>query len=329
MCTDFSYGPNCVGNMATIPVRGQVLEILTDDHPNLKRKSVKVDDVQLPEVQQLILDMVATMKCAGGIGLAAPQVNKLLRIMVFFLPASRDDVGAVGVPQTVIINPIITPIDPAEKVVDFEGCLSVPGVRGRVSRHKKIRYQGISETGQEIDRVAEGWHARVVQHEFDHLEGILYPELMAAEDTLLTLDEFRRATSAGVSATGTPSKPVKAEIVQVLGKGQDHVQTQPEPTTAVKAEGGAQPQSSNASAGVIPEKRNWDSMDKSWDNVETSWDSTQKNWDSMHKAVHDNFGRSSSIETTCDNQGRRVFRNFKVCVCAALCVVLCVVLCVY
>lgn len=105
-----------------------------------------------------------------GIGLAAPQVNVSLRIIVFYLPPNRDDVNGVGVELTVLINPTIIPLDDV-KVTDFEGCLSVPGVRGKVSRYKKIRYIGKSQNGETIDRVAEGWHARLVQHEFDHLNG--------------------------------------------------------------------------------------------------------------------------------------------------------------
>ena len=111
--------------------------------------------------------------------------------MVFYLPPTRDDVEGVGVPLTVLINPKVEPIG-EEKVCDFEGCLSVPGVRGKVLRWKKIRYRGFSETGQEIDRVAEGWHARLVQHEFDHLNGILYPELMAFEDKLISFHQWQQ-----------------------------------------------------------------------------------------------------------------------------------------
>jgi peptide deformylase len=108
--------------------------------------------------------------------------------MVFYLPVARDDLNGAGVPLTCLINPIVEHLDD-EKTVDFEGCLSVPGKRGKVVRARRIRYTGFSESGEAIDRVAEGWHARLVQHEFDHLNGVLYPELM--EDQLITVEAWR------------------------------------------------------------------------------------------------------------------------------------------
>ena len=175
----------------------KVLDIATDDDPLLKVKAVEVPVEQ--DIKQLIVDMVATMKHANGIGLAAPQVRFSLRVMVFFLPAARDDVNHVGVPLTVLINPVVVPIG-EDKVEDYEGCLSVPGMRGKVPRYHKIEYSGLDEHGAEIRRVAEGWHARLVQHEFDHLNGILYPELMAEEDKLLTLDQWKALSTAVASS---------------------------------------------------------------------------------------------------------------------------------
>ena len=168
-----------------------ILDIATDDDPALKIRAEEVVNIDASEIQQLVLNMIATMYHANGIGLAAPQVRHSLRIMVFYLPAARDDVNGVGIPLTVLINPTVTPLSD-NRVVDFEGCLSVPGLRGKVPRYYKIEYSGVSELGERITRVAEGWHARLVQHEFDHLNGILYPELMAHEDKLISVDEWKK-----------------------------------------------------------------------------------------------------------------------------------------
>lgn len=173
----------------------KLLGIATDDDPFLKTVASPVDDFSDPSIQQLIVDMIATMYNAPGIGIAAPQVRRSLRIIVFHLPAARDDVNHEGVPLTVLINPIVEPIGD-EKVSDFEGCLSVPGMRGKVNRFRNIRYSGYSAQGEYISREAAGWHARLVQHEFDHLNGVLYPELMAEEDRLLTVGEWKALTEA-------------------------------------------------------------------------------------------------------------------------------------
>jgi peptide deformylase len=181
--------------MSTAVYEPHLLEVATDNDPCLKTRATEVASVSDPDVQQLIADMIETMYKAPGIGLAAPQVRQSLRIMVFHLPAARDDVHHVGVPLTVLVNPVIEPIG-EEKVFDFEGCLSVPGMRGKVPRYRKIKYCGLTATGDRIEREAEGWHARLVQHEFDHLNGILYPELMEAEDKLITFGEWKTLTEA-------------------------------------------------------------------------------------------------------------------------------------
>ena len=141
------------------------------------------------QTKELVENMIQTMYAAKGIGLAAPQIRILKRIIVFYLPATRDDVNGVGVPLTVLINPNMTVLDDST-VIDFEGCLSVPGKRGRVTRYKKIKYSGFDTDGQFIEREAIGWHARLFQHEFDHLNGILYPEIMSKEDHLITFEEY-------------------------------------------------------------------------------------------------------------------------------------------
>ena len=168
-----------------------ILNIADDSEPLLKTVSAPVDECEFNthSLQETVANMIATMYEAKGIGLAAPQVRIMKRIIVFYLPPTRDEAG-VGVPITVLINPEMEVVDDTS-VVDFEGCLSVPGVRGKVSRHKTIKYRGYSEKGALVERQADGWHARLFQHEFDHLNGILYPGIMAAEDRLMTLEEWR------------------------------------------------------------------------------------------------------------------------------------------
>jgi len=122
----------------------------------------------------LIADMFDTMEAAGGVGLAAPQIGVDLRLVIFGFERSERYPDAPAVPRTVLLNPVITPL--SEEVAEgWEGCLSVPGLRGKVPRHQRIRYTGFDPRGQAIEREAEGFHARVVQHECDHLIGRLYP----------------------------------------------------------------------------------------------------------------------------------------------------------
>jgi peptide deformylase len=126
------------------------------------------------ELHALLADMRDTMHALDGAGLAAPQIGSGLRVVIFGVQKNPRYPDAGEVPQTVLINPTITPL--GENMEEgWEGCLSVPGMRGLVPRHAKIRYQGRDEFGEIIDRTVEGFHARVVQHECDHLDGILYP----------------------------------------------------------------------------------------------------------------------------------------------------------
>ncbi len=131
-------------------------------------------------LRELLTDMRDTMKALNGAGLAAPQIGIGLRVVIFGVQPQAQDrpepryPDADSVPETVLINPFITPL--GDEMVDaWEGCLSVPGLRGLVPRHSAIRYQGYDEYGALIDRTVSGFHARVVQHECDHLDGILYP----------------------------------------------------------------------------------------------------------------------------------------------------------
>ncbi|NBA97938.1 peptide deformylase [Pseudomonas sp. R5(2019)] len=126
------------------------------------------------ELEQLIADMFETMEHVGGVGLAAPQMGVDLQLVIFGFERSERYPQAEAVPQTVLLNPLITPLGP-ELEEGWEGCLSVPGLRGVVERFARIRYEGFDPQGNPIQRIADGFHARVVQHECDHLIGRLYP----------------------------------------------------------------------------------------------------------------------------------------------------------
>ena len=129
-------------------------------------------DAQLAE---LIADMDETMRALHGAGIAAPQIGVSLRAVIFELKDNPRYPHIAPVPYTVLINPLVTPLD-AEQDEGWEGCLSVPGMRGLVARHRRVRYQGFDPHGTPIDRSVGGFHARVVQHEVDHLDGVLFPQ---------------------------------------------------------------------------------------------------------------------------------------------------------
>jgi len=154
-----------------------VREILKMGDARLLRVAQPVQQFDTPELAQLLQDMFETMQAANGAGLAAPQIGVDLQVVVFGFQHNERYPEAPPVPMTVLINPVITPLSD-EIVEGWEGCLSVPGLRGVVSRHARLRYQGFNEKGEPIDREAEGFHARVVQHECDHLIGKLYPMRM-------------------------------------------------------------------------------------------------------------------------------------------------------
>ncbi|WP_028622990.1 peptide deformylase [Pseudomonas sp. Ant30-3] len=135
---------------------------------------VPVEMFDSPELWELIDDMFQTMESVGGVGLAAPQIGVDLQLVIFGFEHSDRYPEAEAVPQTILINPLITPLSAAVEE-GFEGCLSVPGLRGAVDRYQQIRYEGFDPKGEPIERIAEGFHARVVQHECDHLIGRLYP----------------------------------------------------------------------------------------------------------------------------------------------------------
>jgi peptide deformylase len=145
--------------------------------PRLLAVADPVVDFKSAALQTLLVDMFDTMAAAGGVGLAAPQIGVGLQVVVFGFEKSERYPQAEAVPQTILINPVLTPLSTDEEL-GWEGCLSVPGLRGEVPRYTAIRYQGFDQHGAIIDRSVEGFHARVVQHECDHLLGKLYPMRM-------------------------------------------------------------------------------------------------------------------------------------------------------
>lgn len=152
--------------------------ILKMGDPRLMRVARAVAEFDTPALHQLVADMEETMAAANGAGLAAPQIGVDLQLVIFGSGASNPRYpDAPVVPRTVLLNPVITPLS-AEEEDGWEGCLSVPGLRGVVPRWQRIRYQGVDVQGRPIEREAEGFHARVVQHECDHLQGMLYPMRM-------------------------------------------------------------------------------------------------------------------------------------------------------
>ena len=154
-----------------------VREILKMGDPRLLRVAKPVEHFDTPEMRELIADMFETMKHANGAGLAAPQIGVDLQLVIYGYDSNVRYPDAPPVPKTVLINPVITPLDDGE-VDGWEGCLSVPGLRGVVPRWERIHYTGFDELGHPIARDADGFHARVVQHECDHLIGRLYPTRM-------------------------------------------------------------------------------------------------------------------------------------------------------
>jgi len=152
-------------------------EILKMGDPRLLRIAQPVREFGTPELDALIADMFETMAAANGAGLAAPQIGVDRQLVIFGFDRNERYPEADAVPRTVLINPVITPLS-ADEEEGWEGCLSVPGLRGIVPRYARIHYSGVDPRGSPIERDAEGFHARVVQHECDHLIGRLYPTRM-------------------------------------------------------------------------------------------------------------------------------------------------------
>jgi peptide deformylase len=151
-----------------------IKEVLRMGDPRLLERARPVLKFDAPELHELLADMHDTMQALDGAGLAAPQIGVGLQVVIFGVEHNPRYPDAEAVPYTVLINPTLTPLDQAMEE-DWEGCLSVPGMRGLVPRYARLRYQGYDQYGRPIDRSVQGFHARVVQHECDHLLGVLYP----------------------------------------------------------------------------------------------------------------------------------------------------------
>lgn len=176
-----------------------ILKIARMGHPVLRRRAEVVTDLHDPEVQRLIDDMHETMIDANGAGIAAPQVYVSRRVVMFRVPAERTTEDPQDQPMglTVLINPVLEPIG-EEKHLGWEGCLSVPGLRGEVPRYSRLRYSGLAPDGSRIEREATGFHATVVQHECDHLDGILYPQRMTDLTKLIFTSEWDAFTGGSI-----------------------------------------------------------------------------------------------------------------------------------
>ncbi len=165
-----------------------ILKVARMGHPVLRTRarSLELGEIGSPRIQRLIDDMFETMHDSLGIGLAGPQVHESIRLFV----AGVDDEERTMLP-VVMINPEVTPIG-ADVEEDWEGCLSIPDIRGRVSRATDIRVQAIDRLGKPISMIADGFPARVIQHETDHLDGVLFFDRMASSESLTFLDEYSR-----------------------------------------------------------------------------------------------------------------------------------------
>lgn len=170
-----------------------LLTIARMGNPVLRAVARPVADPTDPEVARLAADMIDTMMDAPGVGLAAPQIDVSRRIVVFRVPAERGEGESVA--TTVLVNPVIEPLD-GGVALGWEGCLSIPGLRGLVPRHSRIRYRGLGLDGAPIEREASGFHARVVQHEVDHLDGVLYLDRMDDLKLLAYVEEMHHINEA-------------------------------------------------------------------------------------------------------------------------------------
>jgi peptide deformylase len=170
-----------------------LLKIARMGNPVLRQRAAPIEDPGAPWVRRLAEDMIETMHDAGGTGLAAPQVHQPWRMVVFFVSGERLSELPGDQPQelTVLVNPVVELLG-RERAFGWEGCLSVPGLRGIVPRHLRIRYAATGLDGEPIEREVEGFHARVVQHECDHLDGVLYPQRLADARHLFFVEELQR-----------------------------------------------------------------------------------------------------------------------------------------
>ncbi|MHA1536917.1 MAG: peptide deformylase [Alphaproteobacteria bacterium] len=170
-----------------------ILKIARMGHPVLAQRAEEIDDPFAPEIRRLLADMLDTLADADGAGLAAPQVHVPRRLILFRVDAGHPDEEPV--PLTALINPVIEPLS-EETELGWEACLSLPGMIGEVPRHTEIRYTGLDINAEPLSRLASGFHARVVQHECDHLDGILYPMRMPDASRFGFADEMRALARA-------------------------------------------------------------------------------------------------------------------------------------
>ena len=186
-----------------------IMKIALMGHPVLRRRAEVIADPTSPEVKALVSHLIETMEDAEGMGLAAPQVHVSARLVVMRTPG-EDDAGDAQEDEwsglTILVNPVIEPLDD-EMEDGWEGCLSVPGLRGIVPRYKRIRYSGADPRGGVIDRSVDGLHAREVQHECDHLDGILYPERMTDMTKLIFESEYRHLREARAESAPEDADP--------------------------------------------------------------------------------------------------------------------------
>lgn len=152
-----------------------VKEVLKMGHPVLRQVAQPVTEFNSPAISALLTDMLDTMQALDGAGLAAPQIGVSLRVVIFAVESNPRYPDVEPVPLTILINPDITPLS-QEQAMGWEGCLSIPGMRGLVPRFQRIRYRGYDQHGNLLEREVSDFHARVVQHEVDHLDGLLYPQ---------------------------------------------------------------------------------------------------------------------------------------------------------
>lgn len=209
--------PRHIGGMA-------ILKIARMGHPVLKRRADEIDDPEAPEIASLVEFMLDTMADADGLGLAAPQVYVPLRLVIFRIPPPdvgyEEELDRETLSLRILINPRIEPLS-EEKTLGWEGCLSVPGLRGKVRRYTKIRYSGLSLDGTVIDDVAEGLHARVVQHECDHLDGVLYPMRMDDMSTLTFESEWKHLRKADAEAETEAETDAQTEAQTEAKSGEE------------------------------------------------------------------------------------------------------------
>jgi peptide deformylase len=187
-----------------------ILKIAKMGHPVLAARAREIEDPRAPQIRALVRDMIETMEDAEGTGLAAPQVHVPLRLLVYFVEGERasaeggqepapDEGEQAGVPLTALVNPQITPLGDAQEL-GWEGCLSVPGLMGLVPRYSRVHLKAQDLEGRVVEREVDGFHARVLQHEYDHLDGILYPQRMTDLSKLIFSSEMKHLAAAQKAA---------------------------------------------------------------------------------------------------------------------------------